>query len=80
MNMADNCSDQTLSRSRQVFGKCPPLLYFSLAPLSDPPRTSPNPNYFSLGVTVTALPMRLNPASQLPGRCSQGSLLRATEP
>lgn len=80
MNAADNCSDQSLSLSRQLFGKRSPPLYSSRAPPSDPRCTSPNPNYFSPGVTVTALPVRLNPASQLPGGCSPGSALMATEP
>lgn len=72
MNAADNCSDQSLSLSMQLFGKRSSPLYSSRAPPSDPRRTSPNPNYFSPGVTVTALPVRLNPASQAAGRMLPG--------
>lgn len=58
--------------SGQVFWKLSSPIHSSGAPQSDPGCTSPNPNYFSLGVTVTALPMHLNPASQLPGLLQPG--------
>ena len=80
MNMADNYSDQSLSLSRQIFWKLSPPIYSSSAPPSDPPCTSPNPNYFSLGS-----PSQLCQCiSILPHSClvwfSQGYPLRATEP
>ena len=78
--MADNYSDQSLSLSRQIFWKLSPPIYSSSAPPSDPPCTSPNPNYFSLGS-----PSQLCQCiSILPHSClvwfSQGYPLRATEP